>query len=206
MLDFINLIVILLALACAPYMLARMFRLPAPPSPAILLRASWPMVLMLLRAFGLVLALLWYGFKRSAFYGWKHTPEDQPYLMRLITSSEEGYDPSDDLVVAQVGATATNTGQRIAMQGNEGNEPLPGNNDPEFQGRLKALATLVRAGKSPLAEGIELVFDVKRSGKADSPYGQIRKALDPLLTVDNKAQYPPLTPEQQATRKILDLP
>jgi hypothetical protein len=42
---------------------------------------------------------------------------------------------------------------------------------------VEALAALVTASKVPQTEGIELVFNCKRSGRADSLYGKARAVL-----------------------------
>lgn len=70
-----ELILILLALACAPYMLARMLRLPAPPSPAELWAAVSPAV-------GPAIELLGYLVKRAIAFGWEPTEEELPRLLR----------------------------------------------------------------------------------------------------------------------------
>ena len=49
------------------------------------------------------------------------------------------------------------------------------------QAQVELLARLVNAQLVPLAKGIETGFECKRSSRAESPYRQVRDALEPLL-------------------------
>jgi hypothetical protein len=124
------------------------------------------------------------------------------YVMSRARASS-GIDPAVD---PQVAATSTNDDQRIAMGGNGVNDLLTGNDIGlagardiiRRQAKLEALAALVKAGKVPQAEGIEIVFACTRSGRADSPYSKARAELLRLL---EPPQYPPLTPEQRQVQQ-----
>lgn len=84
-----ELILILLALACAPYMLARMLRLPAPPSPAELWAAVSP-------AIGPAVELLGYLVKRTVAFGWEPTVEEKPALIRAWHYGKYESDEDDE--------------------------------------------------------------------------------------------------------------
>jgi hypothetical protein len=130
------------------------------------------------------------------------TPNDgaPPVMSRRATEEAESLP-----IAAPLPATSTNGGQGIAKPGNAINEPLPGNavadilDNPSsditaareairFQAKVEALADLVNAGKVPQAEGIEIVFHCKRSGRAESPYARARAAIQAHITLP-AAQY-----------------
>jgi hypothetical protein len=73
--QFIDTVILLLALVAAPYMLAGMLNLPSPPSPGILWRAIAP-------ALRGALCLLWYVLKRGFAYGWQPEPHERPQWLR----------------------------------------------------------------------------------------------------------------------------
>jgi len=129
---------------------------------------------------------------------------DGPVDMSSVSTESAPYTP----VAEQLPATSTNDGQRIAMQGNAVKVELPGNVLPEeareiirYQAKVEALAALLTAGKVPQTEGIELVFNCKRSGRADSPYGKARAAVVAQLGAD-KPEYRTL---DEAHRTALQL-
>lgn len=73
--------------------------------------------------------------------------------------------------------------------------------DEIFQTRVEAVERIVKGGKVGVVEAIELIFDCKRNGRPDSVYGRARAAIQ----AREKPQYRPATPEQQATRRELQL-
>jgi len=123
--------------------------------------------------------------------------DDRPELAAAIRrrlagpsdmSSTHADRPSKESVADHLPITATSLGQRSATTGNAVNTLLPGNVLPEeareiirYQAKVEALSALISAGKVPQTEGIELVFDCKRSGRADSPYGKARAAVQAQL-------------------------
>lgn len=99
-------------------------------------------------------------------------------------SSVGGESTSKEPVAGRLPATSTEGGQRIAMLGNAVNEELPVNVLPEavreiirYQVRVEDAVKLIQSGKIGQTEVIELVFNCKRSGRADSPYGKARAAV-----------------------------
>src|SRR5687768_4809413 len=103
-----DLFLVLLALACAPYMLARMLRMPEPPTPRALwavvrpaLVSAWVVVWPIVRV---GLGLLGYGLKRAFAFAWEPTEEEKPALLRgpRYVIDEEG-------VITQDGQTDTQT-------------------------------------------------------------------------------------------------
>lgn len=79
----LDLLLILIALACAPYMVARMLRLPSPPSPRQIWRCVAPVV-------GPAAGLLLYGAKRLLAYDWQPQPHERPRWLRGEASSVFG--------------------------------------------------------------------------------------------------------------------
>jgi hypothetical protein len=109
-------------------------------------------------------------------------------------SSTDAESTAEEPIAAPLPATATNDGQRIAMPGNAVNAELPGNVLPEaareiirYQVKVEDAVKLIQSGKIGQTEVIELVFNCKRSGRADSPYGKARAAV--------LAQLGPVRPE-----------
>lgn len=95
-------------------------------------------------------------------------------------SSEDDEEEDDQPVDSHVGATGNDSGQRIAMRGNEGNGLLPGNdagNGVVFSAQLDMCLRLIGSGKVGQTEAIEIAFGCKRSGKPDSPYAKARAAV-----------------------------
>lgn len=88
----LELLIILVALCCAPYMLAGMFRLTPPPSPPQLWRVVAPAVVPALVVTGRVIAFSWYYVKPFMFHGYKRAPEERP---RLSTVSSAHYVEQD---------------------------------------------------------------------------------------------------------------
>jgi hypothetical protein len=104
-----------------------------------------------------------------------------PVIMSRVWGAAGAIEPVAD----RLPTTVTEVGQGIATPGNAVNEPLTGNAPlPEavrdiirFQAKIEALAELIGAGKVPQAEGIEIVFHCKRSGRPESPYARARAAI-----------------------------
>ena len=142
----LELIILLLALCCAPYMLARALGLPKPPTPAALWHIVAPVVVP-------VVELLGYGFKRSIAYKWEPTPEDRPRLLHPYMSSNIRDDDEDDAVVPPVAPLANDLANGIAM-------PQNGNNDAVV---IAALARLVAAGKLGQTDAIKLGIGITPS-------------------------------------------
>jgi hypothetical protein len=95
---------------------------------------------------------------------------------------------SKETVAERLPATSTDSGQRIAMQGNAVNTELPGNLLPEaareiirYQQRVEDAVKIIQSGRVGQTEVIELVFNCKRSGRADSPYAKARAAVQAQL-------------------------
>lgn len=99
--------------------------------------------------------------------------------------------------------------QRMAIAGNEVNREL--NLLPEeareiirFQAKVEVLADLLADGQlSNKAKAIERTFHCARSGKPDSLYARVNRALEPMTM---KPRFPELTPEQSKQRAALGLP
>lgn len=109
MMQFLDLIIILVALCAAPYMLAGMFRLPQPPSPRVVFAVIGPPILG-------VLGLLVYLVKRIIAYQWQPEPHevhrwlqaDQVSRVSGAADAEDGAqtqtDTQTDLVFALMSA------------------------------------------------------------------------------------------------------
>ena len=70
-----DLVIVLIALIAAPYMLARMLKLPSPPSPRMIWRAVAPTIKP-------TLAIIGYLCKRALAYQWQPEPHEIPVWLR----------------------------------------------------------------------------------------------------------------------------
>lgn len=139
---------------------------------------------------------------KSRWQRWK------PYLSawfrsRFIMSPPSDEDDDEEDVALDVASPPSVALSRIAMPNNAGNAPLPDNEMLIFTIRVEALAALVKAGKIPLAEGIELVFGCSRSSRPESVYVRARAAIKELT--EPAPKFPPLSEDQKLLREELGL-
>lgn len=114
---------------------------------------------------------------------------------RHMSSNAGNEVPAND-VTSDPHRNVSRVAQAIAVPCAPDNDVLPVAPLPEDvrtiireQAQLEALAILVKAGKAPQTEGIEILFNVKRNGRVDSRYGQLRTRLIGIIGSDKPEYY-----------------
>jgi hypothetical protein len=98
--------------------------------------------------------------------------------------------------------------QRMAKPGNGVNDALTGNMLPEevrdvvrFWAMVESAERIIAGGKIGQTEAIELVFNCKRSGRADSLYARARSALNARTEANYRANQARLVELQAAAEE-----
>lgn len=125
----------------------------------------------------------------------------------VVMSHEDALDASEIAGDTTTSTSGNQGGNRIAMPGKAANSELPDNTavleQATFAARVDAVIAVLGTGKIGQTEAIERIFNCSRSSRSTSMYAQARSAVQARIATQKPA-YPPLNPEQQATRDWIE--
>jgi hypothetical protein len=124
-----------------------------------------------------------------------------------VMSNDDALDASEIPSDTTTSTSDNQGGNRIAMPGKAVNSELPDNaaamEQASFAARVDAVIAVLGTGKIGQTEAIERIFNCSRSSRSTSIYAQARAAVQARMAM-HKPAYPPLSPEQQATRDWIE--